>query len=251
VTIPSSLPMHPDDGMPISPLEQNRTASAWQKFRTTKTYDLAAAIPLILWYGSSAVQQLPSIVHKIANAKASDVDLHFIVSTLAQLGAFILVVTILIFVLLRGPAKAKTKGLFPSIVAIAGTCFGVAVVWLPRIQLGFTLSMISLLLILTGVTFSAYSMLYLGRSFSIMPQARKLVTGGPYAIVRHPLYLGEGTAILGMALQYLSPLALVIIGLQFAFQVQRMKNEECVLMKLFPEYRGYMARTARLIPGVY
>jgi protein-S-isoprenylcysteine O-methyltransferase Ste14 len=94
-------------------------------------------------------------------------------------------------------------------------------------------------------------MLFLGRSFSVMAQARKLVTAGPYSLVRHPLYLGEGMAILGMMLQYLSPLAVAIVGMQFAFQLQRMQNEERVLTSQFPEYRDYMARTACIIPGVY
>jgi protein-S-isoprenylcysteine O-methyltransferase Ste14 len=30
-----------------------------------------------------------------------------------------------------------------------------------------------------------------------------------------------------------------------------MKNEERILMEAFPEYKDYMARTARLLPGLY
>ena len=91
----------------------------------------------------------------------------------------------------------------------------------------------------------------LGRSISILPQARRLVTWGPYALVRHPLYLGEIVAIIGVALQYLSTWALLLVGLQFAFQLLRIENEERVLVQVFPEYADYVARTARLVPGVY
>ncbi len=54
-----------------------------------------------------------------------------------------------------------------------------------------------------------------------------------------------------IALENLSGWALLLLGLQFAFQLQRMKNEERVLFKVFPEYGNYMAQTARLVPGVY
>lgn len=232
-------------------LPESGKTGFWEKFRQTKAYDLFAAAPLILLYGSSAVRQLPALGEKIGSARVSDLDLHFIISRLAELGGFVLVVTILIFLLIREPAKARAKGLVPAIVAIAGTSFAVTVVWLPQITLGFTFSVISLLLIIVGVSFASYTMFYLGRSFSIMPQARTLVTSGPYAIVRHPLYLGEGLAIVGMSMQYFSPLAAVIVAMQFAFQIQRMKNEEKLLMRQFPEYRDYMTRTARVVPGVY
>ena len=45
----------------------------------------------------------------------------------------------------------------------------------------------------------------LGKSFSIMPEARKLVTGGPYACARHPLYTVEIITIIGTALQFHAP----------------------------------------------
>lgn len=228
-----------------------KLAARWKQFQNTKAYDLAAIVPLIVWYGSSALQQLPDLMRKFAGVSALNIDLNFIVSVLAEVGSFIFVVMILIFLVLRSPVRARAKGLAPSIVATLGAFFAVTVVWLPRVELGFAMSLLSLMLILTGMVFSTYTLLFLGRSFSIMPQARELVTSGPYALVRHPLYLGEGLAIIGTMLQFISPLALAIVGLQCAFQVLRMKNEETVLMSQYPEYRDYMARTARVIPGVY
>ncbi len=249
------IPSHPatqaDDGALPLQAAPHTLVTRWRKFRETKAYDLAATVPLILWYGSSALQKLPDLIHKFANATAASVDLSFIVSVLAEAGAFVFIVMILIFIILRSPVRARAKGIAPSIVATLGAFFAVTVVWLPRVNLSFTLSLVSLLLILTGIVFSTYTMLHLGRSFSIMPQARGLVTTGPYALVRHPLYLGEGLAIVGTMLQYFSPLALAIVGLQCAFQIQRMKNEEGVLMGQYPEYREYMTHTARVIPGVY
>jgi protein-S-isoprenylcysteine O-methyltransferase Ste14 len=45
--------------------------------------------------------------------------------------------------------------------------------------------------------------------------------------------------------------ALLLLALVCAFQLQRMKYEERVLFQVFPKYGDYMARTARLMPGVY
>jgi len=84
-----------------------------------------------------------------------------------------------------------------------------------------------------------------------MAEARKLVTDGPYARIRHPLYLGEAISIVGLMLQYLSPVAVAIVGVQLSFQLLRMKNEELILTRIYPEYDAYKSRTARLLPGVY
>ena len=58
-------------------------------------------------------------------------------------------------------------------------------------------------------------------------------------------------AIIGVALQYWSTWSLLLLGLQCAFQLLRIENEERVLFEAFPEYADYVARTARLVPGVY
>jgi protein-S-isoprenylcysteine O-methyltransferase Ste14 len=64
------------------------------------------------------------------------------------------------------------------------------------------------------------------------------------------MYLGEMTAMTGLALQYLMPWALLVLGLHCFFQFERMRNEERILVEA-SEYKGYMSRTARLLPGLY
>jgi protein-S-isoprenylcysteine O-methyltransferase Ste14 len=90
----------------------------------------------------------------------------------------------------------------------------------------------------------------LGKSFSIMPEARKLVTSGPYAYARHPLYAVEIITIIGTAVQFTPPwswiIALIVVGLLWV----RSNYEEQVLEAAYPEYGAYRAKTARFIPGV-
>jgi protein-S-isoprenylcysteine O-methyltransferase Ste14 len=102
-----------------------------------------------------------------------------------------------------------------------------------------------------GMSFAVYALLWLGRSISVMSEARRLVTGGPYGLVRHPLYLGEETALVGIALQFVSPAAIAVLAMQIGFQLYRMHFEEQVMRAAFPEYDDYAQRVKRIIPGIY
>jgi protein-S-isoprenylcysteine O-methyltransferase Ste14 len=84
-----------------------------------------------------------------------------------------------------------------------------------------------------------------------MPEARRLVTGGPYRFLRRPVYVFEEIGVIGLVLPFASPWTLLWLLLHAAFQFQRMKNEERVLGSAFPEYDDYARRTARVIPGLY
>jgi len=225
--------------------------ASWRIFQSTKLYDVLCAAPLILWYGSSAAHLTPKLFSKFENADVHSIDIAFVLSVLAQTAGIALIVLALVFLLLRRPAIGKAKGVLPRIAAVAGTYLGIAVVWLPVHPMGLMLSFLSLTLILCGVAFAIFALVHLGRSFSLMAEARRLVTDGPYSSIRHPLYLGEAISMAGLTLQYLSPLALGILVLQFGFQLWRMKNEETVLASQFAEYESYRTRTARLLPGLY
>jgi protein-S-isoprenylcysteine O-methyltransferase Ste14 len=94
------------------------------------------------------------------------------------------------------------------------------------------------------------SVLALGRCFGILPEARGLVTRGPYRLVRHPVYLGELSASGGLALASSSVRNALVLMLLAAMQLTRMGFEERALSRAFPDYLTYAARTPRLIPFV-
>jgi protein-S-isoprenylcysteine O-methyltransferase Ste14 len=111
--------------------------------------------------------------------------------------------------------------------------------------------MASLILLLAGQFVCAVALTQLGRSFSVMPEARLLVTSGIYSRIRHPLYFAEAVAALGVLLQYRTVGAALLVAAQFAVKLWRMREEEKVLEAEFPGHANYRRRTARLIPGVY
>ena len=129
----------------------------------------------------------------------------------------------------RIPQRAA-PGLYPRFAAVAGTSLSVGFVLLPRQELSSALYLASLLMVIAGTGFAICAVLVLGRSISILPEARQLVTRGPYALVRHPLYLGEIVALAGVALQYLSAEALLLLGLVWGSS----SGSDCVARAAIP-----------------
>jgi protein-S-isoprenylcysteine O-methyltransferase Ste14 len=223
----------------------------------TKLYDLLAAAPLIAWYMFCAAHVLPSVAQQVALVKLflqtdpSVLPASLLLSTVAHITTLAFFAILVVMFTVRYVPQQTAPGLYPRFASVVGTFLGIGIVLLPLQELSLALYLTSLVLIIAGTVFAISAVLALGRSISILPEARRLVTWGPYALVRHPLYLGEIVALAGVALQYLSPLALLLLGVQLAFQLQRMANEERVLYQAFSEYGEYMARTARLVPGLY
>src|SRR5690349_5551842 len=156
----------------------------------------------------------------------------------------------ILFIIRLEPIK-KAEGILPRILAVAGTFSMTLVTIFPRAELSLTQTVIASLLSLAGTGLSLFALAHLGRSFSVMAEARRLVTSGPYRIVRHPLYMFEAMASLGILIQFFSFYSVLIYLAHCFFQLQRMKNEEAVLEGTFPEYQTYKSKTPRLIPGIY
>ena len=135
--------------------------------------------------------------------------------------------------------------------ALLGSFILTAVAMAPETQTSPLVTIVASVIMAAGTLFTGAALVCLGRSFSITPEARRLVTGGLYRYVRHPMYLGEMTGNLGLVLQALSPLSIAIFAVFVLLQLKRMDYEESVLRSVFPDYESYRSRTARLVPGVY
>jgi protein-S-isoprenylcysteine O-methyltransferase Ste14 len=120
---------------------------------------------------------------------------------------------------------------------------------------GDTVRWIGVALFVAGGALRLWPVFVLGNRFSglvaIQP-GHALVTDGIYGILRHPSYLGLLVNALGWALAFRSSVGVLLAALMIPPLLARMRSEEALLRSHFGDaYESYMARTSRLIPGVY
>ena len=85
-----------------------------------------------------------------------------------------------------------------------------------------------------------------------MEKGQPVIQSGPYAIVRHPMYLGTMLMYLATPVALGSWWALLPALLIVPILIARIVNEEKVLAENLPGYRAYMQKTRyRLIPGIW
>ena len=102
-----------------------------------------------------------------------------------------------------------------------------------------------------GVLVSEGSRIYLGRRFGFLPANRGIVSTGPFAIVRHPIYSGWFILTLGLVMAYPTAPNILMLALTVPVMILRIDLEEQLLARDL-EYRAYCAKTKyRLIPFVY
>ena len=220
------------------------------QLRQSRGYDIAMRLPLLLWCGFLAISAANDLMGYIG-AAAGAPPLIYAVNIAMRLSLIGFFAVLLASVMLRGPPLDKAQGIEPRLSALLGTLLITAIAFLPRRDLSPELGMLSTALILCGNVFAIAVLFRLGRSLSVMAEARGLVTGGIYRHIRHPLYLAEEIAAVGCAMQFFSLWAVLLLAVQFGFQLRRMANEERVLERQFPEYASYRQTTARLLPGIY
>lgn len=191
------------------------------------------------------------VVLTLLAANRSPHELTTWMSIFNQFAQVPLIVLELLLVIARGPARTGVARFSSIPAALAGTVAPLFLVLESRGGSHTALTILGSVLLVVGMGWLIWSLMKLGRCFSIMPEVRGLVTNGPYRWVRHPVYLGEITATLGLMLPVLSPSNIVIFALFCGLQLWRTCHEEANLGAAFPEYDDYRLRTARLLPGLW
>jgi protein-S-isoprenylcysteine O-methyltransferase len=113
--------------------------------------------------------------------------------------------------------------------------------------------LIGVLLCAAGVAYAIWARWHLGRNWSAVPavkEGHELVTSGPYAYVRHPIYAGMLLALLGTVLTLGGATVVVFVVCVIVF-LWRVQVEERLMMQQFPrDYPAYRERTKALIPFI-
>ena len=80
----------------------------------------------------------------------------------------------------------------------------------------------------------------------------KLVTNGPYRVIRHPIYSFQSVMLVGVAILLPAPLAVIIVLIHLACVWIKTADEEAHLVKEHGQaYVEYRSRTGRLLPKIF
>jgi protein-S-isoprenylcysteine O-methyltransferase Ste14 len=246
------LPAAPRDGAVSSVAGVPRLSLVhFAKLQQSPAYDLVMRLPLAAWATFVAVVSAVRLARDVGDADPAFSNAVFAINTATRLSTIAFLILLAASTILRRRPTGKALGIEPRLSALMGTSLVYAIALFPRRELSPAAGIVATLLVLGGSLAALFALVRLGRSFSVMAEARQLVTSGVYRFVRHPLYSAEAVATIGVVMQFLSLWTALLFAVQIAFQLRRMRNEEIVLGEIFPEYAAYKARTARLIPGIY
>jgi protein-S-isoprenylcysteine O-methyltransferase Ste14 len=160
----------------------------------------------------------------------------------------------------RAPIEAPRAGLLVAVhmlafalmyAGIGQAVFGRRIPVFPTLQ---SLRIAGTLVILAGGILVCWARLVFAswRFRARLDAGHQLATGGPFGLVRHPIYTGLDLLALGTALWMPTTLTIVAVFAMVLGGDLRARAEEPLLEQAFGDsYRAYRRHTKRFIPGLY
>src|SRR6266480_5676118 len=143
-------------------------------FQQSHVYDVLMRLPVLAWAIGFALMVAMGLATYEREADPMMPDGLYAVNIAMQLTVIAFFLTLAGTVVVRARPTGRARGLEPRVSALIGTFLIAVVVLFPRRELPFIAGVASTLLLLAGNAIAVYALTHLGRSFSIMPEARGL-----------------------------------------------------------------------------
>ncbi|KPK00991.1 MAG: hypothetical protein AMS20_14440 [Gemmatimonas sp. SG8_28] len=163
--------------------------------------------------------------------------------------------------LLERRLKAREERAAQSVLQKVGAVAWLALLLIPGLDQRFAWSSVPAIVVLAGDALVLLGYLlfvrvlrensYASRVIEVQ-EGQSVITTGPYAMVRHPMYLAVFVMLCASPVALGSYWALLPAAVTPLILILRIRDEEAMLLAALPEYRSYVERTRRrLIPGVW
>jgi protein-S-isoprenylcysteine O-methyltransferase Ste14 len=142
-----------------------------------------------------------------------------------------------------------------AIVLVSTTWIPLPWLYRPLWRVGLWPFWLGAALTVGGLLFAIWAREHLGRNWSrsvSIKQDHELITSGPYAVVRHPIYTGSLAGFLGIAIAISEVRGFVAFVLFYLMFWAKLSKEEQWMRSQFGEtYTKYVHRTAALVPYLF
>src|SRR6202790_994213 len=156
------------------------------------------------------------------------------------------------------PAASRILRVFIFLIAIAllsTTRIPLPWIYLQLWPVGFWPFWLGAAITIAGLLLAVWAREHLGSNWSrsvTIKQDHELITTGPYAVVRHPIYTGILTGFLGMAVTMGQVRGFIVLALFFlAFWLKLRREEQFMNSQFGDVYVAYAQHTAALVPYLF